>query len=278
MFEGVARGGTTANSNIVMHVIIVANTNDKKIGASCAMDMKDMQQRFDSMAYYMRINTNPITISGNSYNKKNIEAALTKLKPAKQDIVVFYYSGHGFRKEPAVPGSDRSENSIYPFLDLRANTKQDYMVESMGIDTIFKWIKSKGARFNLVLGDCCNAAVEETNVEAKPVGKKRGSALRVNQQNLNALFLNPQPMSVLATAADVQQLASSNNKFGGFFSYFFKAALEFRLSMFSPNPSWEQVLQDAKVETAKKARRTYCDSPYIPANICKQSPIYTLAN
>ena len=52
------------------------------------------------------------SISGKTYGKKNAEAAIKKLNPGPNDIVVFYYSGHGFRKA--------GPNPRFPLIDLRA--------------------------------------------------------------------------------------------------------------------------------------------------------------
>lgn len=89
-------------------------------------------------------------IAGTKYNKKNVELAIKNLKPVPdKDIVVFYYTGHGFRKP-----TERKKISQFPFLDLRSKTDSNYMAQSrLNIEKdIFNKIVSKGARFNLVLG------------------------------------------------------------------------------------------------------------------------------
>jgi hypothetical protein len=249
---------------------------DEKIGASAEKDKNVMLKTLKDLAGNMKVKTNDIIISGSNYSKKSLLDALAKLKPAKNDMVVFYYSGHGFRKSKT-PLANLPKDSIFPHLDLRANPNQDYNVQSLGIDSVYRTLLRKGARFNLVLGDCCNAAVEATNTVARPPGEPRGPVLQKSPRNMEMLFLNPKPTAVLATAANVQELASSNNNFGGFFSYFFTAALNFYVSPLRVDPpSWESLLRDAQAETAKKARRTYCDTPRIPSNICKQNPIYNV--
>ncbi len=276
MFEGAARGPGSNISDITTHIIIVANVNDTSIGPSAAKDKDEMLKMLNNLAGIMKVNTNPIIISGSNYGKPALVNELAKFKPNKQDIVIFYYSGHGFRKSNT-PLANLPKDAIFPHLDLRANYKQDYMKESLGIDSVYRTILAKGARFNLVIGDCCNAAVGATNTVSPPPGVPRGPELQKNMRNIETLFLSNTPTSILATAANVQELASSNNSFGGFFTYFFRAALNAYLSPLQPNtPTWEALLRDAQTETAKKARRTYCDTPRIPSNICRQTPIYSL--
>lgn len=267
-----SRGLSAGEKNSRIFLLVVANTNDPVIGSSCNMDMNRIVQTFQDLADFLDIKFYPTTIFGNSYNKLNVENAILNLKPASNDIVVFYYSGHGFRKKekpnPAKP------YSRYPFLDFRSKPGEDYNLLSLNIEDIFNKIKRKGARLNLVLSDCCNNLPESTNSEGDPIPKTRGSGLDWVEDNCRTLFLNPKRQSVLATAADVGQLASSNNKFGGFFSYFFKTSMETHFSTLKTNVSWELVLEEAVRQTDHKAQHTYCSKPYIPENICKQNPFY----
>jgi hypothetical protein len=95
-------------------------------------------------------------------------------------------------------------------------------------------------------------------------------------ENCISLFLNEKPMSILMTSADIGEKASGNITFGGFFSYYFKVAMENHFSSFKKNVSWEQIMDDARKQTIEKAELTYCDKPYIPQNICKQHPFYKI--
>lgn len=266
VLQPVTRSVSAAERNIKLHLIIVANTNDKDIGSSCAKDITRMVETFTDLVNYMGMQTlTPKIISGQGYSKKAVQKTISDLKPAANDIVVFYYSGHGFR--------NMHEKRKYPYMDLRSNTSQDHIKEAMNIEDVFTEVKKKGARCNLVLSDCCNNEVHFTNAKgSKPVKTKTKGKLPFRESNIRELFFNNEQVNILATAADTNQRASSNDQFGGFFSYYFKTALEKRCSILSSTPSWYQVLADAKESTIYKAKYTYCDKPFIPANICEQVP------
>ena len=127
-----------------------------------------------------------------------------------------------------------------------------------------------------MISDCCNTVPEARNAVGRPVLQQRGSDLEWNTDNCKALFLNPNPVSLLTTAADLGQKASSNNQFGGFFSYFFKTAMENHFARFVKNVTWDGVMQETTKETIFKANHTYCDKPYTDENICKQNPFYKM--
>ncbi|HTE13141.1 MAG TPA: caspase family protein [Chitinophagaceae bacterium] len=270
LFKTSTKGLTEVEKNIKLYLLVVADTLDKEIGHSCSLDVSRIIETFQGIATYFGIKFFPKTIAGAAYNKKNVETAISGLRPSANDIVVFYYSGHGYRKE--------AENRRFPNLKLKTNHKnlQDVLLNSMNIEDIFLSIKKKPARLNLVLSDCCNSDIEITNATGRKPGKIKGSGIEWNGDNCRALFLNKTPMSILATAADNGQKASSNNDFGGFFSYYFKTSMENYCSKFKSNVSWDQVLQDTKTQTIFKAKHTYCDKPYIPENICNQYPYYII--
>jgi len=284
LFNNATKGLTPVEKNTKLYLLVVADTLDKEIGPSCSMDMNRAVQTFADLTTYLGIKFLPKTICGKGYSKQNVQAAVNALKPSPNDIVVFYYSGHGFR----TPESPRRfpNLKLKNFLTLRENfrdsvswikkSRQDNVLYSLNIEDIFNSIKKKGARFNLVVSDCCNNDIFSTNATGTKPGKTKGSGIEWSEDNIRALFLNKTPTSILATAASTGQKATSNNNFGGFFSYYFKTCMENYSSKLKTNVTWDLVLQDAQKQTVFKARHTYCDKPYIPANICEQNPDYKI--
>ncbi len=247
-------------------LIAVANTNDPILGPSCLKDLNRTVETFSNMANFLGIGTTIKTVSGGNYSKVNVENEIKKLAPGKNDIVIFYYSGHGFRKD--------KDSRTFPFVDLRTKPDNSYLVNSLNMEDIFNNIKSKGARLNLVLSDCCNNSIEDSNIISTPIPAKKGTGLEWSMTNCQTLFLNPKPQSYLVTAADIGQLATSNNKFGGFFSYFFKVSMENQCGLFKTDVSWNKVFEDMKRQTSYKAEHTICKTESDPKNICEQTPIW----
>ncbi len=281
------RGGFSLEGEekkIKLHLLIVADINNSSIGPSCRLDMKMALETFDSVSKYMGIPIIPKMISGKTFSKKNVETAIANLKPSPDDIVVFYYSGHGFR----IPENPRRFPNLklknFPterknFKDSIAwlnKSRQDNITYSLNLEDIYDSLKAKGARFTLVLSDCCNDDIFGTNATGSRPGKSRGSNVDWSENNIRNLFLNKTPMSILATAAQSGQRATSKNSFGGFFSFYFKTAMENYSSKLKNNVSWDQIFQDAKKQTTFKANHTYCGEPSIPENICRQYPDYRI--
>jgi hypothetical protein len=249
-----------------IYLLIVANTNDPIIGASCKKDMERMTQMFQDFSVSIGISPPVVrNLSGAAISKANVEKEMAALKPDPRDIVVFYYSGHGFRKD--------KDNRRFPYIDLRANPQEDYNIATKNMEDIFEEIQKKPGRLKLVLSDCCNTLVTATNAIGSPIPNKKGFGLFLSEPNYRALFFDAKPRAILMTAAGAGQKATSNNEFGGFFSYYFKTAVETSCGQFRNNVSWNQVFEEVKRNTIYKAEHTYCDKPYIPENICDQVPV-----
>lgn len=267
LFNPSVRALTALEKMTKIHLLIVANTNDATIGIPCNNSMALMEETFTNLAAYLGLKIQVTKIFGNTYTKTNVEQQISALKPGFNDVLIFYYVGHGFRKA--------KDNRSFPFLDLRANPKEDFMTQSLNLEDIYTTIKLKNARLNIVMGDCCNSDPYATNPMAAADPRPRASELDFDLEKCRSLFLNTKRMSLLMTAAEKGQLASCNAELGAFFSFYFKGSMENALrDVKTKNVSWYQVLDKAKLQTVDKARRTYCSKPYVPANICKQTPQY----
>ena len=224
---------------------------------------------FSSSDPFLGIGFESQSISGSSYNKNNVVNTLArKITPGPQDIVVFYYSGHGYR----LP----KDTKRYPFIDLRAKPTDNYLTECLNIEAVFATIKRKNARLNLVISDCCNSLVETPNAAGTGLSGTKSLGTNFSFNNVKTLFLNPTPMSILATAADVDQKATSNNYYGGFFTNLLLRSLNSYGSIFQTLPNWQQVLTSARNQTSSLASKTYCAEPDIRENLCNQAPIFSI--
>lgn len=254
---------------IKMHVLMVANTDDNSIGTTCIKDKDRTLQSFSNLAEYLGIQIVPTVIYGSNYNKAAVEAALNTLKPDKDDIVVFYYSGHGY--------NNTAEKNQFPYLDLRAKNFQPLKENAVNIEDIYNSIKQKGARLNLVFSDCCNADPNASSNISSNIAQTRSTSMGWSMNNCRALFMDPKPVSVLMTAATKGELSAGNDNIGGIFTFNFREAMESYFGLFYNNVTWSTVLEQAKKQTINKASHTLCpqedEKTYKP---CNQHPVYKL--
>lgn len=285
LFKPVTRSITPAEKKIKMYLLIVADTLDKTIGSAVAKDVTKVIATFDAICSYLGITRVTNIIYGKNYSKAAVQNAIAKLRPSHTDIVVFYYSGHGFRlpEKPALkyPNLKLKNYKVVRtrFQDslswLRADRKAN-VLNSMNMEDIYKSIVKKGARLNLVMSDCCNDDIFAASVETTKPSKTKGSGVEWNEENIRSLFLNKTPMSVLVTAAVSGQRSRTKKGFGSIYTDYFKGSLETYCSKLKKDVTWDLVLQTAGTQTANKVRNSACDKEGQSENACIQIPGYRI--
>jgi len=269
LFETSVRQLTTDEKKTALHLIIVANTNDPDIGSTCTLDKDRTLKTFSDLADFMSLKFDARTIFGDNYNKANVETALASLNPSPNDIVIFYYSGHGFSK---------NDNLQYPYLELRSKSFQSLNENSINIEDIYNQIKQKNAKVTLVISDCCNSLPETPPAISGEVALTRSSSLGWNLNNCYQLFLPSSRVAILMTAAAKGEMSAGNNSYGGFFTSNFRASLvNFLSPVFALNAvSWQKLIDEAQKQTVKKASNTLCNLPDGRKERCVQHPVYKI--
>lgn len=78
-----------------MHKIIFTATDDRRIGSSVKVDNDRANDEIDAIAGYIGYEVVDYVYNGNRCTKQNLLTVLNGLRCSSQDIVFFYYSGHG---------------------------------------------------------------------------------------------------------------------------------------------------------------------------------------
>lgn len=253
LFDFNSRGLNKTEQNAKLYLVAVANTKDPTIGASAAKDLAKVFEAFHTIALRTGIGFSADTVSADAFGKKNTEAVLDRLKPGKRDIVVFYYSGHGFRM-----AEDKSD---YPRMSLRMSKTQNLNENNLAVEDVYQRLLRKGAGFTLVLGDCCNVTGEDTSALGRAPFRTKGiigmPPNKLNVDNFRKLFLPDQPGSILIGAAEKYQLAVGNPALGGFFTNFFLAELV-QAFYSSGSATWAGLLNTARENTRRQSLSALC--------------------
>jgi hypothetical protein len=260
------RGGSGIDPKSTrMFLLVVASTKDSSLMPNCLTDVRKVVDVFTDIAENeLGIGLFVDSVYGNRYNKTNVENAINKLKPGKNDIVVFYYSGHGFtdRKIPA---------KEFPFLDLRDpnnRPRPDARTQTLNIQDIYSSILKKGARLNLVISDCCNDTIEAKKSKSTTPPPITRAPVKYTLGNLTSLFLAKTPMNFLMTAASKDERAIITPRYSSYFTYFFIESMRTYLSPAKGSPTWFQVMEDAKKQTVLFAGKVTCPN----GKKCQQTP------
>lgn len=270
-----SRALTTPEQQTKLFLLFVSNVTDSLIGIADRKAMHEAISLFRKIKDFLGISAFIYdTVTGPDFKKETVLKKINSFfTPGPNDIVVFYYAGHGFRMP--------KDNRPGPYIDLRdvvADQFKRYQDNSLSTEDILVMIRKKGARLNLIISESCNDTITKTNpmVKEPPMaGKKGGLGMNWSMQNCRDLFLNAMPTTILAAAASPYQLAISNSDFGGYYSAFFRNNLEINLGYSKSKVKWEDVFEQTKQQTENKAGRTWCnDEKTIKCN--RQRPYTTI--
>lgn len=239
-------------SNMKMYFILVANTLITDIGKSCAVDRDNLRTDFRNIASAMNIDFQEYIIDGANFSKNTLSNTLNNLNPSSRDIIVFIYRGHGFR------WSDQNKKDWAPVLDLRSS---EYLkisdATSINLSSVDEIIERKGARLNIILGDCCNSDVGISKVYGSKFFSNQSNN-RLDANKLSNLFVRSKG-TILSSSSSPGEVSWTDNNSGGVFTTSFIQALKEDISYLSTaNPRWENIISKTITLARNKTSRTLC--------------------
>ncbi|MEO7313494.1 MAG: caspase family protein [Chitinophagaceae bacterium] len=243
-----------------LHFIMVANTLEKKIGASCKTDVENLQDELEHITGSLGISFKPYIVDDKDFSKPALIKALSQVQPGPDDIIFFSYSGHGSR------WADQKDSFPYMDLNIKQPTKtytsyeeaqQEVLANSLTMTDLTNLIIDKPARLNIVLGDMCNKSNTApgprlVSTESYEMNWDRGVSDGLKVQDLlklKALFMDTKG-NVISVATRPDETAGGTTQMGGYFTKSFIESLETGTSFFNhANSSWQSIIN----ETLKNA-------------------------
>ncbi len=243
-----------------LYCIIAINILDKSIGDTCLRDQNRITAFFEKLTHFIKLPYKEIIISNENFSVEGVKNTIKNINPGSNDIVVFAYSGHGFRFK-------NNESSLFPQMAFFTNegvTRQIIRENTMNIEEVFNGVRAKGARLNIVFGDCCNNELEMERFEVSELDLHSWPT-EWKTAHCSMLF-EKHKGSYLIAAASKGQLAACNKTEGGYFTFSFFQFIEKAFE--GGNLDWQAIIERAGEFATLKTRRALCgDKP------CKQDAI-----
>lgn len=165
-------------SSQTLHAIIFANTKSPGdpnkpgsvgIGPSVTVDFERMGIEMTSIASFIgyRLKKYYYYDTPARFSKGSLLSVLNNLSCKENDIVFFYYSGHGLRAE--------NESSQYPEMVLHVPYDGATPNDLYPLYKVYQTIKGKNPRLAIVFGDLCNSTIKGYYSE---YGSSRGATTK----------------------------------------------------------------------------------------------------
>lgn len=174
-----------------------------------------------------------------STSPENCKKAVQNLSVEPDDIIMFYYIGHGGRPEGQDP-----EKYPYPQMFL-AQHSDERLVPLTWVHDV---LKSKGARLTITIGMCCNSETRGMSPKTMPTFNVNYGNAYVEGTKIDAiqkLFLENKG-DLLATSASPKETSAGNylEGFGAIDFYTAALVLLFEESAKSGNIQWVSFFND----------------------------------
>lgn len=217
------------------HAIIFADTKDENIGKSTMLDLNSVSNMLVEAQSSLKGKMEFVYyIYPDTYcSPQNLRKVLDNLRCGSDDVVFFYYSGHGVRSMQDV--------SPYPQMCL-GQTDEAQMISVEGVD---RALARKNPRLRFVITDCCNS--EDEYVTPKLEISKGNSIVNAKRAgNYEKLFMGKYG-NLIVTSSKAGETSSCNNQIGGFFTYCLLAVLENAIRQ--DVTDWQLIMEAVKEST-----------------------------
>jgi Caspase domain len=201
------------------------------IAQSVRVDMGTLTQMLNILQNRKIVQVERIVLQGNKATLANIQNTLKTVSAGPDDIVLFYFSGHG--------GMENGKTFIYT-----ADEKNMYRAD------IEKMISSTSARLKMIITDACSNAINGLTATRSLSKTNQDIDAGIFDETYKELFLGYQGMMHLSSSTE-GEFAWSNDNFGGFFTYhFIKEGI-----IKKPVKDWGAIFGTAKDKTSQMFMR-----------------------
>ncbi len=217
----------TTLSAQTLHAIIIGDTTDGTIGDGIKGNLAKIESLLKVMESSAGITVKRYQVVDTNFNCKSIRQAVQNLAPGADDAVLFYYAGHGFRRD--------STQTTFPEFDCRRSADPDQAQLSWVTSTLL----DKKPRLIVALADTCNVPVAPTPTPAtaslnSPDNRTAG---------LRRLFLTYRGMLTMSGAVPgtYSYYYNSGPSLGGFFTNQLLTVLDQQANTKGDLVHWEEI-------------------------------------
>lgn len=170
---------------------------------------------------------------------ENCKAAVQNLRCQQNDIIMFYYIGHGGR-------AINDKSTVYPQMCLG----QFYNERMVPLDWVYDQLKSKGARLSVTIGMCCNSESRGLTSKIAPqFSPNNGNTYMTDTEaaRIQELCLNYKGNVLVTSASPGQTSGCAESNLGYFDTYTNVLVHAFdALQKGELTPSWDALLAATK--------------------------------
>ena len=158
-----------------IHLIFVSATNDNSLVTATTNTERYFKNVFvPNLSRYFTVNSH--FYSGNQFTKNNVDFSINSLIVNSNDVVIFYYCGHGYNVE--------GSNQKFPRLWMGDVDDSN----SIWLSEIYSRLKNKNPRLLLTIAEACNRDVRSRANVISNGDFPPPKTYRINESSIRKLF------------------------------------------------------------------------------------------
>ncbi|MBL8022628.1 MAG: caspase family protein [Leptospirales bacterium] len=218
-----------------MYALIAVDSADSRIGSSVSKDMEMMSDFSRELAVSTGMWLNLKTLSGEELTETTFLETVQSLDPGPEDMVLFYFSGHGFRT--------RLTPTKWPML---------YVPGSRGVDfaEVVKILENKNPRMILAFSDSCNYYSDSAS---RSVRMNLRALEQPSEETYRKLALQFRGR-IYASSSKAGQFSAAQSDGGSFTLQFMRT---FRAEAVKSDAAWDRIMEVATRPVSKQQEPQY---------------------
>lgn len=229
-----------------VHTIIFGDTRDASIGSGTKENVRivaDWAHRVSQALAPIGYGESTHVFTEADCTPENLLTFINGLD-CKEDIVLFYYGGHG--------GRSINDKSDYPRMCLGTSDPNRFVK----ISDIQDILEKKSPHFSIIITDCCNSYYDGDLPQSMmmPMGD-RAASRAFPAKRVQELFKDRG--RIVGTGATKGEYGWINSVRGGFFTSSFLDSFNFSMGRKKETPSWNNIMADARSLTFDKSNQAY---------------------
>lgn len=212
-----------------LHTILVADTLAPDVGGPAAKDLEMMDAEMERIAHHTDLERKNYRLEGDAVKPQELLSIIEQLSVSEEDVVIFYFSGHGFR-------TLSSGDTPWPNLTF-SQTDQALPLERVG-----QMLEHHKPRLLIMLADACNNYLPEFLAPSVLLRKGRSTPVDEDtlRENYRKLFVETKGV-IIATGAEKGDFSWSTKR-GSLFTIAFLNQLN-RAILSPTTVDWAMLLE-----------------------------------
>lgn len=247
-----------------IHWLTFIDTTDECVGALDSIGRKVLYSRFinviNAALAEKGYNSDIQDFYGNRTSPENCKRAVESMTCRPEDIIVFYYIGHGTHAG--------NEDNDYPQMLLGCDWDEEH--KFIPLKWVHDRLKAKGGRLAVTIGMCCNKIQGATAKKAPTFNVNYGNTYMTPTElaTIQKMFLGNKGDFILSSASVNQSSVGGSTSLGTMDIFTAELVNEFEQAATNGNLSWNSLF--SKVKNKIHNITEGAQTPFFTSNI---SPI-----